>query len=242
MKRSEINDILRIGKSFFESHSFCLPDFAQWNLKQWIDLGDTANEIIKKKLGWDVTDFGLGDFQTTVLLLFTLRNGSTNSLKMGAGEIYAEKIMMVNVDQVTPFHFHRVKVEDIINRGGGVLEVQLYQTDGSEMITDRDVTVRIDGLATTVPAGGAVRLTPGQSVRLLPKCLHKFWGLDQPVLVGEVSLVNDDEHDNFFLEELGRFPTLEEDVLPDLLLCSDYVNFLNKCDESQERIQGSSAF
>ena len=96
------------------------------------------------------------------------------------------------------------------------------------MTTDRDINVRIDGLTTTVPAGGSVRLTPGQSVRLLPRCLHKFWGLDQPVLVGEVSLVNDDENDNFFLEKLGRFPALEEDVPPDLLLCSDYAKFLNK--------------
>ncbi len=228
MKRSEINNILQIGESFFESHSFCLPDFAKWNLKQWIDLGDKANEIIKKKLGWDVTDFGLGNFQKTGLLLFTLRNGSNDALKMGSGEIYAEKIMMVNVDQVTPFHFHRVKVEDIINRGGGTLEIQLYQTDENGMTTDRDINVRIDGLTTTVPAGGSVRLTPGQSVRLLPRCLHKFWGLDQPVLVGEVSLVNDDENDNFFLEKLGRFPALEEDVPPDLLLCSDYAKFLNK--------------
>jgi D-lyxose ketol-isomerase len=228
VKRSEINDILRTGKSFFKYHSFYLPDFAKWDLKQWIDLGDAANGIIKRKLGWDVTDFGLGDFQQTGLLLFTLRNGLPDALKMGAGETYAEKIMMVNVNQVTPFHFHRVKVEDIINRGGGTLEIQLYQTDESGMMTDKDVAIRIDGLTTTVPAGGSILLTPGQSVRLLPKCLHKFWGLDQPVLVGEVSLVNDDDHDNFFLGKLGRFPTLEEDVPPDLLLCSDYAGFLNK--------------
>ncbi len=34
------------------------------------------------------------------------------------------------------------------------------------------------------------------------------------MLIGEVSMVNDDEADNRFLDPIGRFPAIEVDVLP----------------------------
>jgi D-lyxose ketol-isomerase len=37
-----------------------------------------------------------------------------------------------------------------------------------------------------------------------------------------VSTVNDDAHDNRFLEELPRFPGIEEDAAPVRLLCTEY--------------------
>ncbi len=46
------------------------------------------------------------------------------------------------------------------------------------------------------------------------------------VLVGEVSAVNDDHTDNRFLEKLGRFPEIAEDVQPGHLLVGDYDKFL----------------
>ena len=42
------------------------------------------------------------------------------------------------------------------------------------------------------------------------------------VLVGEVSTVNDDRVDNRFLQPIGRFPAIEEDVPPRHLLTADY--------------------
>ena len=54
---------------------------------------------------------------------------------------------------------------------------------------------------------------------------HQFWSDDATLLLGEVSMVNDDHADNFFLEERGRFPSIEEDEKPLHLLVGDY-NFI----------------
>ncbi len=42
------------------------------------------------------------------------------------------------------------------------------------------------------------------------------------MLIGEVSTVNDDRTDNTFLDPIGRFSEIEEDVDPIHLLVSDY--------------------
>ena len=46
------------------------------------------------------------------------------------------------------------------------------------------------------------------------------------MLVGEVSLVNDDDKDNRFYTPLGRFPEIEEDEPPLYLLCTDYAKYV----------------
>jgi D-lyxose ketol-isomerase len=70
--------------------------------------------------------------------------------------------------------------------------------------------------------GDVLTLTPGESVSLPQYCYHKFWAADGRVLVGEVSMVNDDDTDNRFLEPIGRFSTIEEDEAPLYLLCNEY--------------------
>ena len=65
-------------------------------------------------------------------------------------------------------------------------------------------------------------LEPGESITLVPRCYHTFWGEGGRVLVGEVSLVNDDYADNRFFEPVGRFPDVEEDEPPLYLLVNDY--------------------
>ena len=45
-------------------------------------------------------------------------SGPAENLKTGQGITYAEKIMISRENQVTPFHTHKVKTEDIIVRGG----------------------------------------------------------------------------------------------------------------------------
>ena len=225
MKRSEINRILRDADAFIRSRGFHLPPFAYWTPEEWASKGPEVSEIVEKRLGWDITDFGQGDYAACGLFLFTLRNGDLASLQSGRGKLYAEKLLIVDVNQVTPFHFHWLKTEDIINRGGGKLLVQLYNATPDEQLADTPVTVSTDGVVRTVPAGGIVTLAPGESITLPPYLYHKFWGAEERVLVGEVSTVNDDSADNRFLEPVGRFPQIEEDEPPLYLLVSDYERY-----------------
>jgi D-lyxose ketol-isomerase len=223
MKRSEINSLIRDADAFLKKRQFCLPPFAYWTPDTWTTRGEVVREIVDRRLGWDVTDFGQGDYHRIGLCVFTLRNGSP---QLRQGKPYAEKVLIVDVDQVTPLHFHWVKTEDIINRGGGRLVVQLYNATPDEGLADSPVAVNTDGVARTVNAGDTVVLGPGESITLPPRCYHKFWAADSRVLVGEVSSVNDDNVDNRFYEPAGRFPQIEEDESPLHLLVGDYERYV----------------
>ena len=56
-------------------------------------------------------------------------------------------------------------------------------------------------------------LKRGQSVTVERNIYHKFYSADGSgmVMAGEVSQVNDDNKDNYFLESVGRFTEVEED-------------------------------
>lgn len=225
MKRSELNAIIRDADAFIKSMGFRLPPFAYWTPQDWATKGEEVREIVENQLGWDITDYGLGDYKRMGLFLFTIRNGSPENLKTGKGKLYAEKILIVGENQITPMHFHWNKTEDIINRGGGDLMVQLYNATDDDHLADTDVIVSTDGTRRVVKAGGVVRLTPGESITLPTRCYHKFWGEGGRVLVGEVSVVNDDRADNRFYDSLGRFPEIEEDEEPLYLLVTDYPRY-----------------
>ena len=218
MKRSQINQILQSAQAFFTQHQFHLPPWASWTEADWQGQGDACREVIDCQLGWDITDFGSGDFSRRGLTLFTVRNGKAGS---SYGKTYAEKIMVVDDGQETPLHFHFQKAEDIINRGGGKLLLQLWNSDGQGEKADTPVSVSIDGVRRTREAGAIVSLAPGESICLTRGLYHRFWG-EGKVLVGEVSQVNDDFSDNRFYEEVGRFPSIDEDEAPWRLLVSDY--------------------
>jgi len=223
MKRSEINAILRSADAFIRERGFLLPPFAYWSPEDWRTKGPEIAEIVEHRLGWDVTDFGSGDFARRGLFLFTIRNGHVGKPE---SKPYAEKLLIVQENQVTPLHFHWKKVEDIINRGGGTLAVKLYCSTPDEGLDERaDVHVSTDGVARVVPAGGIVELPPGESITLPRYLYHEFWGVGGTVLVGEVSSVNDDTSDNRFYEPAGRFPAIEEDEPPLHLLCVDYARY-----------------
>jgi D-lyxose ketol-isomerase len=228
MKRSEINTIMREAKKFLAEHRFCLPPFAAWAPDEWRTKGPEVREIAEHQLGWDITDFGSGDFLKRGLFLFTVRNGQSANLKTMQGKVYAEKIMIVEVGQVTPLHFHWQKTEDIINRGGGTLVVQLCNSTKDEQLADTEITVSLDGVTRKVPAGGTVKLSPGESITLTPGLYHAFWGEGSRVLVGEVSMVNDDRTDNRFHEAIGRFPQITEDEAPLHLLTVDYAKYYQR--------------
>ena len=224
MKRSEINQLIRDSKDFFNEMKFYLPPWAFWAPEDWKGKYDTCSEIVDNMHGWDLTDFGSGDFLKKGLMLFTLRNG--NPLK--DKKIYAEKIMIVEEMQETPMHFHWSKMEDIINRGGGNLMIDLYKSDSVENFSQDDFEVQIDGANHSVKAGGTVTLTPGESICLVQGLYHRFYGEKGKgkVLVGEVSAVNDDSSDNCFYEPVGRFPEIIEDEAPLHLLASDYKKYI----------------
>ncbi len=226
MKRSEINCIMLSADEFIRQRGFYLPPFAYWSPQDWREKGEEAREIVACRLGWDITDFGSGEFNKRGLFLFTLRNGLPENWTYKLGKLYAEKVMIVEVGQKTPLHFHWKKMEDIINRGGGRLMVRLFNSTQDEGL-DRSgaVTVMVDSMRRTLPAGGEVVLKPGESITLPQLCYHEFWAEDERTLVGEVSMVNDDVQDNRFLEDMGRFPTIEEDEEPVYLLCTDYVKY-----------------
>ncbi len=227
MKRSEVNAILEAAAAFIAAHGFRLPPFAGWSPETFRARREAAARVIEARLGWDVTDYGQGDFERLGLVLFTLRNGRLADLRAGGGMCYAEKLLISRQDQLSPMHRHIVKAEDIINRGGATLAVELFGADETGgFAADRGGTVFCDGIARDFAPGEVLRLAPGESVTLMPGDWHAFWGEGGDVLVGEVSTVNDDETDNLFREPLGRFAEVDEDAEPLHLLVSDYASRL----------------
>ena len=227
MKRSEINTIMQEADAFIRSFGYILPPFAYWSPEEMQQRRSEIDGIVSARLGWDITDYGQGQFDSLGLFLFTVRNGSQDDLARGGGMCYAEKIMISRDSQVSPMHRHIVKAEDIINRGGGTLVLELFNSDANGDIDEKtEVTVMTDGVARTLPAGAELKLTPGESVTLMPGNWHAFWGAGGDVLIGEVSTVNDDLSDNVFREPIGRFSDIEEDVAPTHLLVSDYDKWL----------------
>ena len=219
MKRSEINTYLAEALAAFQKAGFTLPPFGYLPYAKWSTRGHEYDEIRRCMLGWDITDFGSGDFLRIGLTLFTLRNGDPTD---PAGKTYAEKLMYVRPGQVTPMHYHTRKMEDIIVRAGANLIVELWLPDENGGLSDRDVTVSMDGVRQTFPAGTRIALAPGQSITMARGLYHSFFADGGPCGVGEVSMVNDDNTDNHFLEACGRFPPIEEDAEPEFCLCFAY--------------------
>ena len=141
--------------------------------------------IRERGLGWDITDYGEGRFDEMGLFLFTTRNGTLADLNKGRGMLYAEKIMISRDRQLSPMHRHDIKAEDIINRGGGDLVIELFASDPQGGIDrDSEVTVLTDGMAATLAGRRAAAAEAGRErhadarrlARLLGRgrrCLHR---------------------------------------------------------------------
>lgn len=222
MKRSEINANIKQMEALAKKHGFLLPPFCNWSQNDWKSKGHEYDEIRDNMLGWDITDYGLGNFDKVGFALITLRNGNQSNPKYK--KVYAEKLLMLKEGQHSPMHFHWKKSEDIINRGGGTLLIRLYNDDGEGGLAESDVIVNADGRSYEIRAGETVELKPGESITLWPHQYHDFnvkLGTGD-VLIGEVSMCNDDMTDNRFYDEIGRFPEIEEDEPPYRLLCNEY--------------------
>ena len=205
MKRSEINSIIKNAEKFLASKQFLLPDWASWGMEEWKENKDKVSYITERMLGWDITDFGSGDFNKRGLFLFTLRNGKYGVDK----KPYAEKIMIVEENQETPLHFHWSKMEDIINRGGGNLVIELYNATPDEELADKyHIVITTDAEDTSDESFRATRkkYIPllheyikvfkmhyyNFYVRALP--LDHYKVLDRDILFGEPEPVFSDEY------------------------------------------------
>ncbi len=183
MKRSQINQAIKEATEAFKKHGWYLPPNPKW----------------------DVTDFGLGNFDECGLVLVNLTEQ----------EEYCEKLMFVKHKQVTPDHYHNAKKEDIICRYGQ-LAIQLISD------TDDHVSLQVNGEMRSLPVDKLLILNSGERVTLTKGIRHAFWAESEYAIVGEVSTANDDVSDNFFHNpQVGRFSEIIEDEPPIVKLVSE---------------------
>ena len=226
MKRSEVNRAMVWAEDLLKKCNIRLPHYAYWDMDKWAENKDRLDTIQHVMLGWDISDFGSGNFSELGAVLYTVRNGDMNDASVGVP--YCEKYLIFKEGQRLPNHYHVFKTEDIINRAGGVLSLFLWNTDEDGNVLDTDVKVYMDGVLRTFKPGEEVLVHPGDSVSIPPHVTHIFgpkagYG---DLVVGEVSKVNDDNTDNYFLEHIARFSEIEEDEPAARPLCNEYAKYL----------------
>ncbi len=189
MKRSEINRACRDAQACFEQNNWKLPPQPRW----------------------DISDFGLGEFSRTGLVLINLAEEAE----------YCEKLMYCRQGQVTPLHTHARKKEDIICRQGR-LAIELWAGHPAKTAPGKPFPLKRNGREVSVPSGDVLILEAGERVTLVPGVYHAFWGASAECVIGEVSTANDDRNDNFFVNpDIGRYPGIEEDEAPLVRLVSE---------------------
>ena len=92
MKRSEINAIMKEAVEFIDKMNFKLPPFVYWSPEDWKNKGQEYDEIRDNMLGWDITDYGMGDFDKMGFSLITIRNGN-RAMEEKYPKVYAEKLL-----------------------------------------------------------------------------------------------------------------------------------------------------
>ena len=232
LKRSIINREIRTARAVAHHYGVSLPPWAQWDAEKWEHVaGDPSyDEIRECMMGWDVTDFGSGNFHQIGRVLFTLRNGRHNHPDYP--KPYAEKLLIDPENQRAPAHYHQSKREDLIAMAGGNILVQLEKADADGKRSGESMKVKVDGVERELEPGGIIRLEPGMSLSIPPRTIHQFWGEEGTgwdyegkrwSLSREVSSVCDDKSDNFFIDIDGvRFPEIEEDEPRLTYLCHEY--------------------
>lgn len=174
MKRSEINKALKELEAMCRKYCCYLPPFCHFTPEQWQSIGHEYDEVRECMLGWDITDYGMGDFDKFGFSLITIRNGN-RAMADKYPKVYAEKLLYLKEGQYAPNHFHWYKTEDIINRGGGNVLIRVYNSLPNEEIDyESDVTIHTDGRTYQVPAGTQIRLTPGESIHVQQYLYHDF--------------------------------------------------------------------
>ena len=210
MKRSEINFAINKAKQIMEDYSWTLPIWGYWTKKEYEENPKIRKYLKEHQMGWDVTDFGKGMFKQQGITLFCIRNGIQGK---NEDKPYAEKLLFMYEGQEIPYHSHKVKLEDIINRGGGDLALEFVEVNNNLKEINNDILVSVDGEDKIIKPHEPLILKRGQSVTVERNIYHKFYAAKGTgmVMAGEVSQVNDDNNDNYFLETVGRFSKIEED-------------------------------
>jgi len=213
MKRSEINQAIIESKKMMENYSWVLPQWGYWSKDDYINEPSVSKYLKDHQMGWDVTDFGKGLFNEQGITLFCIRNGIQGNAQ---DKPYAEKLLFMREGQEIPFHSHKVKLEDIINRGGGDLAIEFVMVNEHLKEKNENINILVDGVQVEVEPHEPLILKRGQSVTVERNIYHKFYAVKGTgmVMAGEVSQVNDDNNDNYFLEPVGRFTQIEEDEQP----------------------------
>lgn len=209
MKRSAINQAMRDAEATFAAHGVVPPPWARWTPAEWAGSPERARFCAAHQMGWGLSDFGSGDFGRRGIVLLVCRNGIW---RQPGSRRYAEKLIVMRDGQEAPYHYHRTKTEDIAVRAGGCLALDLVDVDDAGVPLEAPVRALVDGEVRIVPPRTPVVLRPGESLTLPPLQAHRFYGWPGTgtVLAGEISEVNDDLSDNYFLEPFGPMP-IEED-------------------------------
>ena len=213
MKRSEINAAINTAKKMMDEYNWTLPKWGYWSMEDYKSNPKMTKYLKDHQMGWDVTDFGKDNFNSQGITLFCLRNGIQSNVN---DKPYAEKLLFMQESQEIPFHSHKIKLEDIINRGGGDLAIEFLEIDNKDQQLLKKITVLADGEKIELDPYEPLILKKGQSVTVERNVYHKFYSVKGSgmVMAGEVSQVNDDNNDNYFLEKVGRFSEIQEDEPP----------------------------
>lgn len=228
MKRSFIDSRIDAMLALCDRHGVKLPPFAQWDEAQYRADPGAAKRIAEGALGWNIVEFKPGAFSREGLSVFTLRMGDWRHLATGRGRLYAEKALMALDGQRTPHHYHIVKTEDVLNRGGARFVVELFKVDRAGTPLKERFRVLKDATTLDLGPGDRVSLEPGESLVLEPFVAHAFWAEGGDTLAGEVSLANDDLSDNYFLPPPAAPAPIEEDQAKKYITTRDHARLVGR--------------
>ena len=161
MKRSEINNAIETAKKMMDTYNWTLPKWGYWSKEDYNNNPEMTKYLKDHQMGWDVTDFGKDNFNSQGITLFCIRNGIQSNFD---DKPYAEKLLFMQEGQEIPFHSHKIKLEDIINRGGGDLAIEFLEIDNNNKQLSKKITVLVDGEKIELDPHEPLILKKGQSV------------------------------------------------------------------------------
>ena len=100
MKRSEVNKALRELEAMCQKYRCYLPPFCHFTPEEWETKGHEYDEVRDCCLGWDITDYGQGNFDKIGFSLITIRNGS-QTMREKYPKVYAEKLLFLKEGHYT---------------------------------------------------------------------------------------------------------------------------------------------
>ena len=93
------------------------------------------------------------------------------------------------------------------------MAIEFLEVDEKDQELLNKINVLVDGEKISLDPHEPLILKRGQSVTVDRNIFHRFYAVKGSgmVMAGEVSQVNDDNNDNYFLEPIGRFSEINED-------------------------------